>query len=71
MSDGPHIVGPTYRELEAERDALKARCERLVGLLRKADDCALIEPICGTRCLELEDAIHYELDAIDRENTKP
>lgn len=28
---GPHIVGPTYRELETERDSLRKDCERLAA----------------------------------------
>lgn len=72
MSDGPHILGPTYHELEAERDALKARCERLAELLRKVNDYVLIDPVDGhTRMLGLEAQISAELDAIDKENGKP
>ena len=32
MSDGPHIIAPTYRELEAERDGLKAQLTSLERL---------------------------------------
>jgi len=58
--------------LITERDALKARCERLIALLRKAnDDYVLIDPVDQTRPLGLEAQISAELDSIDKEMNRP
>lgn len=58
-------------DLRAERDAIKARCERLIELLRKANDYVLIDPVDQTRPLGLEAQISAELDSIDKEMKRP